>query len=144
MMEEIKITEETAIPAETEKNDSEVVALLRTVTEEQKRTKRWQRITAILLIVVMLCVAATCLSVVYLASQASDILVQAQETVDAIAEIDFAGLETEVTNSAEAAQEGLQVAMEAIEEIDIESLNQTIEDFGKVVEPLAKFFSRFK
>ncbi len=40
-------------------------------------------------------------------------------------------------------QGGMQEALEAIEKIDFEKLNDAIEGFSAVVEPLAKFFNIF-
>lgn len=43
----------------------------------------------------------------------------------------------------EDSSEGVTMAIEAMNSIDFEGLNQSIEDLGKVVSPLSNFFSRF-
>lgn len=40
--------------------------------------------------------------------------------------------------------EGVATAIEKLNQIDIDSLNQSIKDLGDVVEPFAKFFGKFR
>ena len=51
----------------------------------------------------------------------------------------FASVETLVEDSSE----GVTQALENMNSIDFEGLNQSISDLGKVVSPLSSFFSRF-
>ena len=51
----------------------------------------------------------------------------------------FASVETLVEDSSE----GVTQALENMNSIDFEKLNQSISDLGKVVSPLSSFFSRF-
>ena len=51
----------------------------------------------------------------------------------------FGSVETLVEESSE----GITEALENMNSIDFQKLNQSIEDLGKVVSPLSNFFSRF-
>ncbi|MGN0305063.1 MAG: hypothetical protein ACI4D2_02795 [Lachnospiraceae bacterium] len=52
----------------------------------------------------------------------------------------FASVETLVEDSST----GVTEAIEKLNSINFEGLNQSIEDLGKVVSPLSEFFSRFR
>ena len=52
----------------------------------------------------------------------------------------FASVETQVEDSST----GVTEAIEKLNSINYEGLNQSIEDLGKVVSPLSEFFSRFR
>lgn len=49
-----------------------------------------------------------------------------------------------VSSLVEESSEGVTLAIDAMNSIDFEGLNQSIEDLGNVVAPLSSFFSRFK
>lgn len=49
-----------------------------------------------------------------------------------------------VSSLVEESSEGVSLAIDAMNSIDFEGLNQSIEDLGNVVAPLSSFFSRFK
>jgi uncharacterized protein YoxC len=90
------------------------------------------------------------------ANQVNRILYNAESTFDNLNEIaenfqelDLEGTFSEVNvliedgqNAAADASDGMAKAVEKIEALDIEKLNQSIEDFSAIVEPLSRFFGR--
>lgn len=66
------------------------------------------------------------------------------ETVSGeLSAVDWAGLSEDIGDTAIQAQKSLQVATDAVEELDIKKLNEAIADLQAVIEPLAKLVSRF-
>ncbi len=63
---------------------------------------------------------------------------QMVSTADHVDDV-FAGVETLVEDSSE----GIAKALENMNSIDFDKLNQSIDDFNKVVSPLSSFFGRF-
>lgn len=66
---------------------------------------------------------------------AADQIVSTAQQADEV----FSSVETLVEESSE----GVTQALENMNSIDFEGLNQSIDDLGKVVSPLSSFFSRF-
>jgi len=71
--------------------------------------------------------------------QAQDIMDDLTDTVD---NMDVAI--TSITKLVDDSSVGLQTAFENINSIDFKGLNDAITDLGNVVEPLSKFFGKFK
>lgn len=85
-----------------------------------------------------------------LAVQVQDLGAQAQvvltnlETVTAeLAQADLAAMVGNVDELVVSSQEGLSQALEKINSMDIEALNQAIDTLSDVIDPLAKFFKVF-
>lgn len=60
-----------------------------------------------------------------------------------LADVDWATLTDDLSKTSEAAQESMQKAMEAIDALDIETLNEAIADLKDVIEPLADLTNAF-
>ena len=60
-----------------------------------------------------------------------------------LTEADLAALVDHVDKLAINSEEGIQKALEQINSIDIDSLNQAIQDLSDVVSPLARLMGRF-
>ncbi len=59
-----------------------------------------------------------------------------------MAQADLGGIAEDVSKLVQTSQTGLEDAMEKLNAIDLETLNQAIEDLAAVVRPLANFFGR--
>ena len=85
-----------------------------------------------------------------LASRANVVLADLEMVTSGLAEADLEemvgnvnGLVDQSREGVAVAKEGVELAVEKINAIDIATLNQAIKDFSDVVEPLAKFFNIF-
>lgn len=70
----------------------------------------------------------------------SDNLASVSEQLE---QIDWEGLAVSINLTAEKAQQSMDAALTAIDELDIETLNEAIANLGDVIEPLARFFNTF-
>jgi len=130
--------------------NKEMLELLRKI----ERTNRVKMITNIILCVLMLAAAVSCVCICVmifdLMPQVSGILDQMQtilgdlETTSAsLAQLDLASMVTDVDSLVTYAQESLAATMEKLDTIDLEKLNQAIRDLAEIIEPLANFVRRF-
>ena len=130
--------------------NKEMLELLRKV----ERTNRVKMITNIILCVLMLAAAVSCVSICVmifdLMPQVSGILGQMQtilsdleQTSASLAQLDLAHMVTDVDALVVYAQESLAATMEKMDTIDLEKLNQAIRDLAEIIEPLANFVRRF-
>lgn len=70
----------------------------------------------------------------------TDNLISVSENLE---KIDWEDLAVNINLTAEKAQQSLDVALTAIDELDIETLNEAIANLRDVIEPLARFFNTF-
>jgi len=61
-----------------------------------------------------------------------------------LGQIDWGGLAVSINLTAEKAQQSMDAALLAIDELDIETLNEAIANLRDVIEPLANFFNTFR
>ena len=66
-----------------------------------------------------------------------------QTTAEGLAQVDWLALTQNINALAADAQAALTEAMEAVDTLDIETLNGAIADLKRIVEPLAKLLDRF-
>lgn len=59
-------------------------------------------------------------------------------------QIDWENLAVNINLTAEKAQQSMDAALTAIDELDIETLNEAIANLRDVIEPLAQFFNTFR
>lgn len=78
-----------------------------------------------------------------LASQAETVLSNLEDVTTELAEVDLTGMVDSVDSLVSSSQEGVTQALDKINNLDIESLNDAITDLSAVVKPLAEFFSKF-
>ena len=85
-----------------------------------------------------------------LASRANTVLADLETVTSDLAEADLEemvgnvnGLVDQSREGVAVAKKGVELAVDKINAIDIDTLNQAIKDFSDVVEPLAKFFNIF-
>lgn len=85
-------------------------------------------------------------AVVILVPKVTDTLSRANHAIGQISEtlIEVDEVFDSVNGLIEESEEGLSVAIDSMNSIDFDRLNQSIEDLGNVVAPLANFFSKFR
>lgn len=74
-----------------------------------------------------------------LATQAETVLTNLESVTSELSQADLAGMVSNVDDLVVSSQTGVEQALEKINAIDIEALNQAISDLSDVVSPLAKF-----
>ena len=84
------------------------------------------------------------LQVYGLASQAETVLSNLEVVTQELAEVDLSAMVSNVDSLVTTSQAGVEQAIEKIDNIDFDALNQAIKDLSDVVEPLAKFFKAFR
>ncbi len=79
------------------------------------------------------------------AAKIDDIVTSLHDVSNELSEVEWKELATNVNELAEAAQESIndvKVSLDKVKELDFETLNQSIRDLSKVIEPLANFAKR--
>ena len=66
-----------------------------------------------------------------------------EKVTDALAEADLGRVADNVGELVETSQTGVEEALNKLNKIDLETLNDAITDLAAVVEPLARFFGKF-
>ena len=153
-MDETKTTEETKEKiTNTETKDE----LLQRIAEQTKKQVFYARISAICCGILAIAVVITLLILVPsllktihqvngVVTEAEETLVQAQEALDGVGEMTDAvtsmseNMDTFVSENVVS----IEQVMKKLEAIDFEGLNGATKDLGDVVEPMAKFFGKFK
>ena len=131
------------------------------------KKQNWlNRLILLMLAIMVAALVTTCVIVVKNVNQISQTVVKVDQIVDDISvptaelanvdwneitteletitkelsTVDWNKLSTDIGETAVQAQESMKVAGEAVEAMDIESLNEAIRDLKAIVEPLAKLF----
>ncbi len=131
-----------------------------------KKQNRLNALIVLMLAIMVISLVTTCVIVVKNVNQISQTVVKVDQIVDDISvptaelanvdwneitteletitkelsTVDWNKLSTDIGETAVQAQESMKVAGEAVEAMDIESLNEAIRDLKAIVEPLAKLF----
>ena len=131
-----------------------------------KKQNRLNRLIVLMLAIMVAALVTTCVIVVKNVNQISQTVVKVDQIVDDISvptaelanvdwneitaeletitkelsTVDWNKLSTDIGETAVQAQESMKVAGEAVEAMDIETLNEAIADLKAIVEPLAKLF----
>lgn len=125
--------------------------------EFEKKRLFWTRVTALatvsILVILLVTVAFTSIKVADMQDDfdrmikladamegMSDNLASVSEQLE---QIDWEGLAVNINLTAEKAQQSMDAALTAIDELDIETLNEAIANLSDVIEPLARFFNTF-
>lgn len=136
-------------------NHAELLQQLNESSRKQERYARIQCFFTIAAAVLCLLILLTALRVVpqvqALAEQISSISLQAQavltnleDVTEELAQADISGMVSSVDSLVSSSQEGVQQALEKINAIDIDALNQAIEDLAKIISPLANLVNKFQ
>ena len=137
--------------------NKETLELLKKI-ERANRHQVWSGyIRSGLILVCAVCMVALVVMVARLMPQINEILGQAglamgqiqtvltdlQQTAGQLAQVDYAGMVSNVDNLVTTGQQSLEGMMEKLNSVDFEKLNQAIEDLAAVIEPLAKMAKLF-
>ncbi len=133
------------------------------------KKQNWlNRMIVLMLLIMVIALVTTCVVVVKNVNQISQTVVKVDQIVDDIAvptaelaEVDWTEITTEleritkelstvdweqlsvnIGDTAVQAQESMKQAGEAVEKLDIDSLNEAIRDLNAIIEPLAKLFGK--
>ena len=126
--------------------------------EFEKKRLFWTRLTALstvsILIIILLLAVGASLKFAEMQEDFSRLGKMADEmekmtdnlagVSEQLGQIDWEGLAVNINLTAEKAQQSMNAALIAIDELDIETLNQTIANLRDVIEPLANFFNSFR
>lgn len=116
--------------------------LLEEMKKINQKTLMHQRVMSVLMLVFVIAVVSLLPTVVETLNTAKTTLTHMNE---AITQMEGALSEVEtLATQAGTAMDGMEKALENINGIDIETLNQAITDLGEVVQPMADFFGRFR
>lgn len=139
-------------------NDQKLLALLERMEKANRKQVAYARLQFIFSLVTVLCCAALLLFGIKVLPQLEEAVLQT-ETVLAnlesvtteLAQSNLSGmvenvdlLVANVDGLVGTSQAGVEQAMEKLNAIDFEALNDAIEDLSDVIEPIAKFFNTFK
>lgn len=137
-----------------EKDIREILERLDKSNRQQVRYARLQSALAILaalcFIALVFVVGSVVPQLMDFASEAENLLGQAElvltnleEVTSELTEVEFTQMVNNVDELVISSQQGLEEALEKVNSIDIETLNEAIDGLAKVVEPLTKFFKVF-
>lgn len=139
-------------------NDQKLLALLERMEKANRKQVAYARLQFIFSLVAVLCCAALLLFGIKVLPQLQEAVLQT-ETVLAnlesvtteLAQSNLSGmvenvdlLVANVDGLVGTSQAGVEQAMEKLNAIDFDALNDAIEDLSDVIEPIAKFFNTFK
>lgn len=125
-----------------ENNNEEIVALLKDIQSQGKKRVFWSRISAVLLAAFVAVFAVSAAMIVPKATVALDSANARLSSLEStISKLEIA-LDS-ITELTEETATSLDTAMDHLNSVDFEGLNQAITDLGNVVSPLANLFGRF-
>jgi len=114
---------------------------------QQAKFARWQCIfsiaSAVCIVGLFVLVYSLMPQVQALTTQTEVVLENLTEVTDQLAGMDLGTMVENVDELVTTSQAGVEQAMEQLNAIDFETLNQAIEDLAAVIEPLANFFNIF-
>lgn len=138
-------------------NNPETREWMALMEKSSRQQVRWARLQCLFALVAALCCGAVLLAVLTvvpqvqqmagqiqeLGTQAQTVLTNLETVTSELAEVDLESMVSNVDSLVTDSQDGVKQALDKINALDIESLNQAIADLSAVVKPLADFFSRF-
>ena len=139
-------------------NEHKLQELLEKIERSNRRQARCATVQLIFTAVTMIAFLALLMTVIYILPQLQEMVEQAEtvlgnlETVaDELANADLTGMvkniDTIVDNVNDlvsTSQDGVTQAVQKINGINFDALNDAIKDLSDVIEPIAKFFKSFK
>lgn len=131
-----------------------VEELLTRIEESERRQEKYAKRQFLMSMVMALCCVGIFCAVLLAYQNVVPTAQKSLQTIGAVAEdlgqisnqlteADLAALVEHVDQLAVNSEQGVQKALEQINAIDIDSLNQAIQDLSDVVSPLAKLMGRF-
>lgn len=124
------------------------IDILEDMRKANQKNLMYQRISTVLMLIFVIAVLAVIPKVVSTLDSAKKALDTGYETLihmnDAVTQLETALDSVDIlAGQAEEAMTGMDDALQKMNEIDIDTLNQAIKDLSDVVEPMAKFFKVF-
>lgn len=130
-----------------------VVDLLKEIREENEKQRKYMRRllhfmqATVLAVVILIVLAAGSIASVLprlneVSRQTEEVIANLEVVTGQLAEADLAGMIENVNTLVVSSESGMQEALGKIDAINLEALNQSIEDFSAVVEPLARLFGK--
>lgn len=131
--------------------NKEVLELLKEIEKNSRRQARTGKLLCLLVLVMVVCSAALCGTILMLLPQVETVIVQMQsvlgnleEATGQLAAVDFGSMVSGVDALVATGQQSLEQTMEKLNSIDLRTLNKAIQDLADVVEPLARVTNMFK
>ena len=125
---------------------NELQLILERLEKNSRRQLLHARLQTLFSIVCALCCGILTLKLLQFIPQLENLIVQAEillgdlDTVTkSLAQLDLSLMVENINNLVTTSQTGVEEALEKINEIDFDTLNQAVEDLSKVVKPLADF-----
>lgn len=137
--------------------NKEMLELLRKMERNSRIQTYSGHVRSGLMLVCAVCMAALVVMVFRLLPSVNEILGQAklamgqiqtvlgnlEQTTDQLAQVDYAGMVSNVDGLVTTGQQSLEASMEKLNSVDFDALNQAIKDLAAVIEPLAKMTKVF-
>ena len=128
----------------------ELQELLERLDQSNRQQAKYARWQCVFSIVSAVCVVGLFVLVYTLMPQVQELTAQTEvvltnltEVTDQLAGMDLGTMVKNVDELVVTSQAGVEQAMNTLNSIDFDTLNQAIEDLANVIEPLAKFFNIF-
>lgn len=139
-------------------NNPQLQELLTGLEKSSRRQVRYARLQCLFAVLAAVCCAAMLFAVLSvvpqiqqiagqvqaLGTQAETVLTNLESVTRELAAVDLESMVSNVDALVTDSQEGVKQALDKINELDITSLNQAIDDLSAVVKPLADFFGKFR
>ena len=131
--------------------NQQVLDLLNKMEANSRKQLVYSRIQCAFCLIAAACCAVLLLTVLKLVPQLqalteqADIVMTNLETVtEELTKLDLEAMVENIDSLVGTSQGGVSSAIEKLEQIDIDTLNEAISDLSDVIEPLAKVANRFK
>ncbi len=127
-------------------NQTDVVELLKDMKGQNKKKLFYLRLLTAIFAVICIAIVSVIPSVISTLDTTKTTMAHLNDTITTMDDTITTMDETldAITAMADTGTTGITEALEKIESIDFEGLNSAIGDLGTVVEPMAKFFEKFK
>ncbi|MCD8370242.1 MAG: hypothetical protein LUC94_07995 [Clostridiales bacterium] len=113
--------------------------------KKQYRMSQITAIASVLVLAIVIYVAATLIPQINNTFQNLDLIMKDLNVVTSeLADADLEQMFSDVDQLVVSSEEGIQDALEKVNAIDIEHLNEAIQNLNDTVTPLAEFFNRFR
>ncbi len=113
--------------------------------KKQYRMSQITAIASVLVLAIVIYVAATLIPQINNTFQNLDLIMKDLNIVTSeLADADLEQMFSDVDQLVVSSEEGIQDALEKVNAIDIEHLNEAIQNLNDTVTPLAEFFNRFR
>ena len=131
--------------------DQKMLVLLEKMEKNSRKQVFFARIQFVVTVIALACCVMLLLSCVKIfpqlqetAKQAEIVMSNLEIVTSELAQADLTGMVENVDALVVTGQEGIEQAMDKINAIDFEALNQAIQDLSDVINPITNFFNKFR